>query len=68
MLGVGQPAVWAAAVLIKDWLIFIRVFFLVILPITDRLTRAVSGFSCNELLGFGSDDSAQRRRSADEIS
>ena len=68
MLGVGQPALWAAAVLIKDWLIFILVFFLVILPITDRLTRAVSGFSCNELLGFGSDDGAQRRRSADEIS
>ena len=68
MFGAGIVAMWGAAILIEDYMIFMLVFFLVILPITDRLTRAVSGFSCNELLGFGSNDSAQRRRSADEVS
>ena len=68
MFGAGTFAMWGAAILIEDYMIFMLVFFLVILPITDRLTRAVSGFSCNELLGFGSNDSAQRRRSADEVS
>ena len=68
MFGAGIFAMWGAAILIEDYMIFMLVFFLVILPITDRLTRAGSGFSCNELLGFRSNDSAQRRRSADEVS